>query len=93
MAWSALTFPSGVALVAAGQARFALYANIAGLIACSAGVLLLRPGNPRDAVTIWAVSQVLVSPYLLWVSARALGVTVFRPLTGGFGQRDRVDGV
>ena len=93
MAWSALTFPSGVALVAVGQARFALYANVAGLIACSAGVLLLRPGNPQDAVTIWAVSQVLVSPYLLWVSARALGVTVFRPLTGGFGQRDRVDGV
>ena len=89
MAWSALSFPAGVALVAVGQARFALYANLAGLITSSAGVLLLRPTNPWDAVAIWTVSQFLVSPYSLWVSARALRVTMPRPLTGGFGRRDR----
>jgi hypothetical protein len=33
------------------------------------------------------VSQVLVSPYSLWVNARALGVNMIRPLTGGFGSR------
>jgi O-antigen/teichoic acid export membrane protein len=87
MAWSTLTFPSGVALIAVGQARFTLYANLAGLIASAAGVLLLRPTDPWQAVMIWTVSQVVVSPYSLWVNARALGVGVLRPLTGGFGSR------
>ena len=87
MVWSVWNFPSGVALVAAGQARFTLYANLAGLVASAAGVLLFRPTNPWDAVTIWTVSQFLVSPYSVWVNARALGVTVLRPLTGGFGRR------
>ena len=87
MAWSTLTFPSGVALIAVGQARFTLYANLAGLIASSAGVLLFRPADPWDAVMIWTLSQVLVSPYGLWVNARALGVNMIRPLTGGFGIR------
>jgi O-antigen/teichoic acid export membrane protein len=85
LAWSALSFPSGVALVAVGQARFTLYANLAGLIASSVGVLLFRPTNPWQAVTIWTVSQCLVSPYSVWVNARALGVSMLRPLTGGFG--------
>jgi PST family polysaccharide transporter len=83
MAWSTLMFPSGVALIAVGQARFTLYANLAGLLASSAGVLLLRPTDPWHAVMIWTVSQVLVSPYSLWVNARSLGVNIFRPLTGG----------
>jgi O-antigen/teichoic acid export membrane protein len=87
MAWSALTFPAGVALVAVGQVRFTLYANLAGLIASSAGVLLLRPIDPWHAVMIWTASQVVVSPYSLWVNARALGVNMIRPLTGGFGSR------
>lgn len=86
-AWSALTFPSGVALIALGQARLALYANLASLIASSVGVLLLRPVDARQAVMIWTVSQILISPYNLWVNARALGVSVIRPLTGGFGVR------
>lgn len=84
MAWSALTFPSGVALVAAGQARFTLYANLAGTITAAAGVALLPPSDPWGAVTIWTVSQMLVSPYSLWINARALGVSPLRPLTGGF---------
>jgi O-antigen/teichoic acid export membrane protein len=87
MAWSTLTFPSGVALIALGQARFTLYANLAGLVAASAGVLLFHPADPWHAVMIWTVSQLLVSPYSLWVNARALGVSMIRPLTGGFGSR------
>ena len=87
MAWSALSFPSGVALVAVGQARFALYANVAALFASAAGVLLFQPRTPWNAVMIWTVSQVLITPYTLWVNARALGVTLLRPLTGGFGRR------
>jgi O-antigen/teichoic acid export membrane protein len=87
MAWSALAFPSGVALIAVGKARFTLYANLAGLVASAGGVLLFRPTDPWHAVMIWTVSQMLVSPYSLWVNARALGVGVIRPLTGGFGQR------
>jgi hypothetical protein len=87
MAWSTLSFPSGVALIAVGQARFTLYANLAGLVAASAAVLLFRPIDPWHAIMIWTVSQVLVSPYSLWVNARALGVNMIRPLTGGFGSR------
>jgi O-antigen/teichoic acid export membrane protein len=87
MAWSALAFPSGVALIAVGKARFTLYANLAGLAASAAGVILFRPMDPWHAVLIWTVSQMLMSPYSLWVNARALGVSVLRPLTGGFGQR------
>jgi O-antigen/teichoic acid export membrane protein len=83
MAWSTLQFPSGVALIAVGRARLTLYANLAGLICSSAAVLLLRPADPRQAIMIWALSQVLVSPYSLWVNARALGVNIIRPLTGG----------
>jgi O-antigen/teichoic acid export membrane protein len=87
MAWSTLAFPSGVALIAVGQARFTLYANLAGLVASAAGVLLFCPTDPWHAVMIWTLSQILVSPYSLWVNARALGVNMIRPLTGGLGRR------
>nr|WP_294525607.1 oligosaccharide flippase family protein [uncultured Rhodopila sp.] len=84
MAFSTLMFPGGVALIAAGQVRFTLYANLAGLVVCCSGIGILRPDEPLDAVLIWTVSQVLVSPYCLRVNARALGVGMLRPLTGGF---------
>jgi O-antigen/teichoic acid export membrane protein len=86
MAWSALLFPSGVALVALGQARFALYANLAGLFGSCAAVLLLRPADPWHAIMIWTVSQMVVSPYTLWINARMLGVSMLRPVTGGLWQ-------
>jgi PST family polysaccharide transporter len=70
MAWSTLGFPSSVALIAVGQARFTLYANMAALVASAAGVLLFCPTNPWHAVMIWTLSQILVSPYSLWVNAR-----------------------
>ena len=87
MAWSTLTFPSGVALIAVGQARYTLYANLAGLTGACLGVLVLGPADPWQAVMVWTVSQVLVTPYNLWVNARALGVGMLRPLTGGLGLR------
>jgi hypothetical protein len=71
-------------LVAAGGARFALYGNVAALIGGCAGVIVLRPADPWHAVMVWTVSQLLVFPYSLWVNARALGVGVLRPLSGGF---------
>lgn len=84
MALSTLMFPGGVALVALGQVRFTLYANLAAMVAACLGVVVLRPGDPWQAVMIWTVGQVLVSPYALWANAQALGVGLLRPLTGGF---------
>lgn len=78
MAMMALTFPSGVALIAFGQARFTLYGNLVALALCVLGVLLLRPGSAWDAVLIWCASQVAVIPYALWVNGRALGVGPWR---------------
>jgi O-antigen/teichoic acid export membrane protein len=83
MALLALMFPSGAALVAVGQVRFTLYANIAGLAATVVFVLLVRPATPWLAVLVWCGAQAFVSPYSLWVNARALGVGVLRPLRAG----------
>jgi O-antigen/teichoic acid export membrane protein len=84
MALSALMFPGGVALMVAGQVRFALYANLAAMAIVCFGLVALRPDDPWQAVVIWTVSQILVIPYGLWANARALGVGMLRPLTGGF---------
>ncbi len=90
MALSALMFPAGVALIAVGQARYTLYGNIAALLAGCLGVILLRPADPWHAVMIWTVSQLLIVPYTLWTNARALGVPVMRPLSGGLRLRAAV---
>ncbi len=79
----ALMFPSGAALVAVGQARFTLYANLAGLAATLIFVLATRPGTPWTAVLVWCAAQLFVTPYSLWVNARALAVGPFRPLRAG----------
>ena len=84
MALTSLIFPSGVALIALGQSRFTLYANLMSLALCAAAVLLVRPATPWQAVMIWAVSQLAVTPYTLWANARALRVGLLRPLSGGF---------
>ena len=79
----ALMFPSGVALVAAGQARFTLYANLAGVAATAVFVLAARPADPWSAVLVWCGAQLFVSPYALWVNGRALGCGGLRPLRAG----------
>lgn len=83
MALLGLMFPSGVALVAAGGARQALYANLMGLLTTVALVLIARPADPWDAVLVWCGGQMFVSPYALWMNGRVLGVGPFRPLRAG----------
>jgi O-antigen/teichoic acid export membrane protein len=83
MALSTLLFPSGVALIAFGQARYTLYGNIAALLLACGGVVVLRPQDPWHAVVIWTVAQIAVYPYAMWVNARALGVPMVRPISGG----------
>ena len=78
-----LMFPSGVALIAAGGARLALAANVAGVAATLALVPLLRPETPWAAVLVWCAAQLCVSPWSLWVNGRALGVGPLRPLRAG----------
>ncbi len=84
MAVSTAMFPGGVALIALGGARFALYGNIAALMCGCGGVIILRPSDPWHAVMVWTASQLLVLPYAMWANARALGVRALRPLGGGF---------
>lgn len=81
MALMALTFPSGVALIALGQARFTLYGNLAALVLCVLGAGLLRPITAWDCVLVWCLSQAVVVPYALWVNGRALGVGPWRVIT------------
>jgi O-antigen/teichoic acid export membrane protein len=78
-----LMFPSGVALIAVGRARFTLFANLAGLVATVVFVPLIRPATPWEAVLVWCAVQMFISPYSLWVNARSLGVGMFRPLRAG----------
>ena len=87
MALSTLLFPSGVALIAFGQARYTLYGNIAAMLLACGGVVLFRPQDPWHAVLIWTLSQIAVYPYAMWVNARALGVPMVRPISGGLALR------
>ncbi len=83
MALLALMFPSGVALIAMGMARFTLYANLAGVAATVVLVLAFGPDSPWPAVLVWCAAQLFVSPFSLWVNGRALGVGPLRPLREG----------
>jgi PST family polysaccharide transporter len=82
-AWLFLTFPTSIAVVARGEARTILIANLAGTIATVAGVLLIRPATPLHAVLVWLGAQASVSPYLLLANARVLRVTPLRLLRAG----------
>jgi PST family polysaccharide transporter len=83
MALLSLMFPSGVALIALGHARLALFANLSGLVATVVFVLVVRPATPWTAVLVWCGAQVFVSPYSLWLNGEALGMGPFRPLRAG----------
>jgi len=82
-AWLFLAFPAGVAVVARGQPRYTLIANIAGVAATIVGVLTLRPATPVQAVLVWLGAQLFVSPYILHANAHVLGVCLLRPLRAG----------
>jgi O-antigen/teichoic acid export membrane protein len=82
-AWLFLAFPAGVAVIARGEARYVLIANLAGVAATVAGVMVLRPATPVAAVLVWLGAQVFVSPYILAMNARVLRTSLFRPLRAG----------
>jgi O-antigen/teichoic acid export membrane protein len=81
--WLFLAFPAGVAVIARGEPRYALFANIAGTVATVFGVLLIRPASPLHAVLVWLGAQMFVSPYILHANARVLGTTPLQPLRAG----------
>lgn len=83
MAFILIGFPGGVALVAGGQPMFALFTNVAGLIAVLAGLLLFQPRNPIEAVLVWTGAQLLTNPYNLAMNARRLAVGWLRPMCAG----------
>ncbi len=83
MALLALMFPSGAALIAVGQARYTLYANIAGLVATVGFVLCCA--RKRHGRRCWCGPACRCSSARtdLWVNARALGTGLPRPLRAG----------
>jgi O-antigen/teichoic acid export membrane protein len=82
-AWLFLAFPAGVAVIARGEPRYTLIANIAGTAATLLGVVLIRPTSPLQAVLIWLGAQLFVSPYVLHTNARVLRTYPLRPLRAG----------
>ncbi len=72
MVWLFLGFTGGVAAVARGGARYSMLSQLGVTAATLGGTLLLRPATPLGAVAVWAAAQVLVSPYLLWTTARLM---------------------
>jgi O-antigen/teichoic acid export membrane protein len=82
-AWLFLAFPAGVAVVARGEPRYALIANVAGTMATALGVALIRPTSPIQAVLVWLGAQLFVSPYILLANARVLRTRALRPLRAG----------
>jgi O-antigen/teichoic acid export membrane protein len=82
-AWLFLAFPAGVAVIARGEPRYTLIANIAGTVATVAGVILVRPTSPLQAVLVWLGAQLFVSPYVLRANARVLHRLPLRLLQPG----------
>ena len=81
--WLFLAFPAGVAVIARGEPRYTLIANIAGTLATLLGVLLIRPASPLQAVMVWLSAQLFVSPYILQANAHVLRTHLLRPLQAG----------
>src|SRR5262249_40860684 len=82
-AWLFLAFPAGVAVVARGEPRYALIANIAATAATLLFVLLIRPTTPLEAVLVWLGAQMFISPYVLYANARVLHARPVRPVRAG----------
>ena len=83
MVFILIGFPGGIALVASGQPKFALYTNIAGLGVALAGLAVFRPATPMAAVLVWTGAQLLTNPYNLAMNARRLAVGWWRPMRAG----------
>jgi O-antigen/teichoic acid export membrane protein len=83
MAYVLAGFPGGIAGIALGQPKYALFTNIAALAATLSAAALLRPATPWQAVAVWGAAQALTSPYGLAMNARLLRVSILRPLRAG----------
>ena len=83
MAYVFLGFPGGIAAIARGKPKYALFTNLAALFATLCAALLFYPTTPLQAVMVWVGAQVLTSPYGLAMNARLLRVGTFRPLHAG----------
>jgi O-antigen/teichoic acid export membrane protein len=83
--WLSLGFPGGVAAVARGATGYTLVANIATAALTLGGAVLLRPTTPQAAVLLWVAAQIVVAPYSVFMSARALRVWPMRPMRAGVG--------
>jgi O-antigen/teichoic acid export membrane protein len=81
--WLFLAFPATVAIIARGEPRYVLIANIAGTAATLLGVMVFRPVSPFHAVLVWLGAQLFVSPYVLHASARVLRTRPLRLLRAG----------
>ncbi len=71
-AWLFLWFPAGAAMVARGAPGPALIANVAAVVAMLAGVALVRPATPFQAMGVWLAAQLITSPYTVAMTARVL---------------------
>ena len=83
MALSALMFPSGGG---PGRRRTGEAHSLRQHGLDAAGMRRRRPVPPRRSPTCrdgLVRTQLLVFPYAMWVNARALGVNMLRPLSGG----------
>ncbi len=83
MAYGLLGFPGGVACIARGQPKYALFTNLAALAVTLPAAALLLPATPLQAVAVWAGGQAVTSPYGLAMNARLLHVGILRPLRAG----------
>jgi O-antigen/teichoic acid export membrane protein len=81
--WLLLWFPPGAALIACGRPGPALAANVAAVVAMLAGVAVLRPATPGQAMTVWLVAQLVTSPYTIVMIARVLHTAPLRVVRAG----------
>jgi len=82
-AQSVLVFPSNVAAVARGRARFALAGNLAALALTGGAVIVLRPENALAAAAIWSVTQLAIAPFVLHATARVLQMSILDQISAG----------
>jgi PST family polysaccharide transporter len=82
-AWLFLWFPPGAALIARGRPGPALTANVAAVLAMLAGVAVVRPATPGQAMAVWIVAQLVTSPYTTVMTSRVLNVAWLRPIRAG----------
>ncbi len=82
-AWMFVTFPGGVAAVAAGAPQYGLRAQAMIAALALLLMLLLRPQTPLGAAAAWLAAHLAVAPYAAMTTARVLGCRPLRPIAAG----------